>query len=54
MTISDDPLIPRAPGSRPFDGDGLPSTFEITGHAVEGDPQGAAVDPGMFIDSEVE
>jgi PmbA protein len=23
VTISDDPLIPRAPGSRPFDGDGL-------------------------------
>lgn len=25
VTIIDDPLIPRAPGSRPFDGDGLPS-----------------------------
>ena len=25
MTIIDDPLIPRAPGSRPFDGDGLPT-----------------------------
>ncbi len=24
VTIVDDPLIPRAPGSRPFDGDGLP------------------------------
>jgi len=24
VTIIDDPLIPRAPGSRPFDGDGLP------------------------------
>jgi PmbA protein len=25
VTIFDDPLIPRAPGSRPFDGDGLPT-----------------------------
>ena len=25
VTIVDDPLIPRAPGSRPFDGDGLPA-----------------------------
>ena len=25
VTIVDDPLIPRAPGSRPFDGEGLPS-----------------------------
>lgn len=25
VTIIDDPLIPRAPGSRPFDGDGLPT-----------------------------
>jgi PmbA protein len=25
MTIIDDPLRPRAPGSRPFDGDGLPT-----------------------------
>ena len=24
VTIVDDPLLPRAPGSRPFDGDGLP------------------------------
>ncbi len=24
ITIVDDPLLPRAPGSRPFDGDGLP------------------------------
>src|SRR4051812_50045454 len=23
VTVVDDPLIPRAPGSRPFDGDGL-------------------------------
>ncbi|HEX7837699.1 MAG TPA: TldD/PmbA family protein [Kofleriaceae bacterium] len=25
VTLIDDPLIPRAPGSRPFDGDGLPT-----------------------------
>ncbi|MDQ3337550.1 MAG: metallopeptidase TldD-related protein [Myxococcota bacterium] len=25
VTITDDPLIPRAPGSKPFDGDGLPT-----------------------------
>ncbi len=25
VTVIDDPLIPRAPGSRPFDGDGLPA-----------------------------
>ena len=25
VTVSDDPLIPRGPGSRPFDGDGLPT-----------------------------
>ena len=25
VTIFDDPLIPRAPGSKPFDGDGLPT-----------------------------
>ena len=25
VTIIDDPLLPRAPGSRPFDGDGLPT-----------------------------
>jgi PmbA protein len=25
VTIVDDPLIPRAPGSKPFDGDGLPT-----------------------------
>jgi PmbA protein len=25
VTVIDDPLMPRAPGSRPFDGDGLPT-----------------------------
>jgi hypothetical protein len=32
----------------------LTSSFEVTGQYVEGDPQGPTVDPGMFIDSEVE
>jgi PmbA protein len=29
ITIVDDPLIPRAPGSRPFDGEGLPSRKNV-------------------------
>ena len=29
LTIVDDPLIPRAPGSRPFDGDGLPTRKNV-------------------------
>jgi PmbA protein len=29
VTIVDDPLLPRAPGSRPFDGDGLPSRRNV-------------------------
>lgn len=29
VTIIDDPLIPRAPGSRPFDGDGLPTRKNV-------------------------
>ena len=29
VTIVDDPLIPRAPGSRPFDGDGLPTRKNV-------------------------
>lgn len=33
VTIVDDPLIPRAPGSRPFDGDGLPTRRNVV---VEG------------------
>jgi hypothetical protein len=44
----------RAQAHGDLDGDGIPSTFEITGHVVDGDPKGAIVDPGMFIDSEVE
>ncbi|HVV84631.1 MAG TPA: TldD/PmbA family protein [Kofleriaceae bacterium] len=29
VTVVDDPLIPRAPGSRPFDGDGLPTRRNV-------------------------
>ena len=29
VTIIDDPLIPQAPGSRPFDGDGLPTRRNV-------------------------
>ena len=29
VTIVDDPLIPRGPGSRPYDGDGLPSRKNV-------------------------
>ncbi|MEZ4368549.1 MAG: TldD/PmbA family protein [Kofleriaceae bacterium] len=33
VTIVDDPLVPRGPGSRPFDGDGLPTRRNVV---VEG------------------
>ncbi len=29
VTVVDDPLLPRAPGSRPYDGDGLPSRKNV-------------------------
>jgi hypothetical protein len=44
----------RAQAHADLDGDGIPSTFEVTGHYVDGDPAGPVVDPGMAIDSEVE
>ena len=44
----------RAHAHGDLDGDGLASTFEVTGRYVEGDPRGAILDPGMFVDSEVE
>ncbi len=37
-----------------LDGDGIVSTFEITGHDVEGDPAGPTLERGVFVDSEVE
>jgi hypothetical protein len=44
----------RAQAHGDLDGDGIPSTFELTGQYTEGDVRGPVVDPGMFIDSEVE
>jgi hypothetical protein len=44
----------RAQAHGDLDGDGLPSTFEVTGQVGEGSAQGPVLDPGMFIDSEVE
>ena len=44
----------RAHAHGDLDGDGLTSTFEVTGQYSDGDPRGPVVDPGMFIDSEVE
>lgn len=37
-----------------LDGDGITSTFQISGQDVDGDPRGPVLDPGMFVDSEVE
>jgi hypothetical protein len=44
----------RADAHGDLDGDGIVSTFEITGHYLESDPDGPALDRGMFVDSEVE
>jgi len=44
----------RAHAHGDLNGDGIFSTFEMSGHAIEGDPMGPSLDPGMFIDSEVE
>ncbi len=52
LAASSSTFVAQAHGD--LDGDGLPSTFEIHGHAVDHDPRGPAVDSGMFIDSEVE
>lgn len=37
-----------------LDGDGVRSTFEVRGHVAEGDPAGAVIEPGMYVDAEVE
>jgi type II secretory pathway pseudopilin PulG len=37
-----------------LDGDGISSTFQISGQTSEGDPRGPMLDPGMLVDSEVE
>jgi hypothetical protein len=44
----------RAHAHADLDGDGIPSTFEITGQYADGDARGPIVDPGMFVASEVE
>ena len=44
----------RAQSHGDLDGDGIQSTFEVTGHYAAGDARGPMLDPGMFIDSEVE
>jgi hypothetical protein len=44
----------RAQAHGDLDGDGIPSTFEVTGQYAESDSRGPVLDPGMFIDSEVE
>jgi len=44
----------RAYAHGDLDGDGIYSTFEISGHFIDGDPRGATIDPGMLVDSEME
>jgi type IV pilus assembly protein PilA len=44
----------RAHAHGDLDGDGITSTFEVTGGVSENDPRGPIIDPGMFVDSEVE
>jgi type IV pilus assembly protein PilA len=44
----------RAHAHGDLDGDGITSTFEMTGHVESGDPRGPTVDPGMFVQSEVD
>jgi hypothetical protein len=44
----------RAQAHGDLDGDGVTSTFEITGQVTDGDPRGPVVDPGMFVESETE
>jgi hypothetical protein len=44
----------RAQAHGDLDGDGVTSTFEVTGQYSDGDPRGPVVDPGLFVDSEME
>jgi hypothetical protein len=44
----------RATAHGDLDGDGILSTFEVVGQSVEGDSRGPVLEPGMFVDSEVE
>ena len=53
-TLSATRSLFRADAHGDLDGDGIVSTFEMTGHYVEGDPEGPTLDRGVFVDSEVE
>jgi hypothetical protein len=53
-TVSPTRAVFRATAHGDLDGDGLLSTFEVTGHYADGDVTGATLDRGMFVDSEVE
>ncbi len=44
----------RAHAHGDLDGDGITSTFEISGSYVDGDSRGPRLEPGMRIDSELE
>jgi hypothetical protein len=44
-------FVARAHGD--LDGDGVTSTFEVTGHDQTGEP-GPTVDPGMVVEAEIE
>jgi hypothetical protein len=44
----------RAHAHGDLDGDGMTSTFEVTGQSTDGDGRGPVIDPGMFVESEVE
>jgi hypothetical protein len=44
----------RAHAHGDLDGDGILSTFEVTGRAIDGDGRGAVLDPGLYVESEVE
>jgi hypothetical protein len=37
-----------------LDGNGVTSTFEIRGHDIEGDPAGATVEPGLYVEDRLE
>jgi type IV pilus assembly protein PilA len=52
LTPSKSTFRARAHGD--LDGDGIFSTFEVTGRLVDGDAQQVVIDPGMFVDSEME
>jgi len=53
-TLSATRSLFRAVAHGDLDGDGIVSTFEMTGHYLEGDPEGPALDRGIAVDSEVE